>query len=322
MIKVKDGYAKLIGTTYAGSSERVLLSNGGDFGLHTGRNNEANKLVRTDTSGYIYAGWINTTSGDMGTTAITKIYCSNDNFIRYKTPAQFFSTLANDNNQLSITVGSQNRKLIVNYASNAAKVSVTDSPTAYKILGANGAESQSVYRLTATVGSSINPIYLSGGVPTECSYSFKGLSTQPVVLVSGYFYRNYLNQNVWYFNGYKHSEIGSPTFSVSGGVMTLTFSNTVNVYFISACAQSRLNFSGSGNISTTQSVPNTEYSYRSEGAYWFNTYVSNSSTTSYLYIRSYRLADPNNDSWGSYASSWKQEEDAIQSVSFTIFGYI
>lgn len=30
MIKVKDGYAKLIGTTYAGSADRVLLSNGGD----------------------------------------------------------------------------------------------------------------------------------------------------------------------------------------------------------------------------------------------------------------------------------------------------
>ena len=42
MIKVKDGYAKLIGTTYTGTADRVLLSNGGDFGLHTGRNNEAN----------------------------------------------------------------------------------------------------------------------------------------------------------------------------------------------------------------------------------------------------------------------------------------
>lgn len=122
MIKVKDGYAKLIGTTYAGSSERVLLSNGGDFGLHTGRNNEANKLVRTDASGYIQAGWINTTSGDMGTTAVTRIYCSNDNFIRYKTPANFFSTLDNDTNQLSITVGSQNRKLTVAYATTATSI--------------------------------------------------------------------------------------------------------------------------------------------------------------------------------------------------------
>jgi hypothetical protein len=53
MIKVKDGYAKLIGTTYLGSANRVLLSNGGDFEIHTGRNSEANKLVRTDANGYI-----------------------------------------------------------------------------------------------------------------------------------------------------------------------------------------------------------------------------------------------------------------------------
>jgi hypothetical protein len=33
MIKVKEGYAKLIGTTYAGSADRVLLSNGGDKAL-------------------------------------------------------------------------------------------------------------------------------------------------------------------------------------------------------------------------------------------------------------------------------------------------
>ena len=119
MIKVKDGYAKLIGTTASGSASRVLLSNGGDFGLHTGRNNEANKIVRTDASGYIQAGQINTSSSDMETTAINRIYCSNDGYIRYKTPANFFSTLANDSNQLSITVGSQNRKLTVAYATNS-----------------------------------------------------------------------------------------------------------------------------------------------------------------------------------------------------------
>lgn len=118
MIKVKDGYAKLIGTTYAGSAERVLLSNGGDFGIHTGTNNQANKIVRTDANGYIYAGWINTTSGNFTGTP-TKIYASNDAFIRYMTPANFFPTLANDNNQLSITVGGQNRKLTVAYATAA-----------------------------------------------------------------------------------------------------------------------------------------------------------------------------------------------------------
>lgn len=61
--------------------------------VHSGRNNEANKIVRTDGSGYIQAGWINTTSGDMGTTAINRVYCSNDGYIRYKTKANFVNGL-------------------------------------------------------------------------------------------------------------------------------------------------------------------------------------------------------------------------------------
>lgn len=150
MIKVKDGYAKLIGTTYSGSISRVLLSNGGDhilgnsngniplnngtvntnlnadmldgLHIHEGRNNEVNKIVRTDVSGYIQAGWINTTSGDIGAGAINKIYCSNDNYIRYKTPANFFPTLANNGNDISITVAGQNRKLTVGYATNTDTV--------------------------------------------------------------------------------------------------------------------------------------------------------------------------------------------------------
>ena len=81
MIKVKDGYAKLIGTTYSGSASRVLLSNGEDhilgnsngniplnngtvntnlnadmldgLHIHAGRNHEVNKIVRTDANGHI-----------------------------------------------------------------------------------------------------------------------------------------------------------------------------------------------------------------------------------------------------------------------------
>ena len=122
MIKVKDGYAKLIGTTYQGSSTNVLLSNGGNFPIHSGRNNEANKLVRTDSNGQLHTGWISTTSGDMGTGTITRIYCSNDDYIRYKTPANFFSSLTNSGNNISITVAGQNRTLQVGYASNSDRV--------------------------------------------------------------------------------------------------------------------------------------------------------------------------------------------------------
>jgi hypothetical protein len=61
--------------------------------LHTGVNNEANKVVRTDANGYIQAGWINTPSGGMGATEIDRIYCSNDGYIRYKTPTNFRNSM-------------------------------------------------------------------------------------------------------------------------------------------------------------------------------------------------------------------------------------
>ena len=58
--------------------------------LHTGRNNNANKVVRTDANGYIQAGWINTTSGSQ-TGTMDRIYASYDGYIRYYTPANFLN---------------------------------------------------------------------------------------------------------------------------------------------------------------------------------------------------------------------------------------
>jgi hypothetical protein len=53
--------------------------------VHTGRNNEANKVVRTDGNGYIQAGWINTISGDNGNTVPSRFYSSHDEYLRYHT---------------------------------------------------------------------------------------------------------------------------------------------------------------------------------------------------------------------------------------------
>ncbi|GAB1351312.1 hypothetical protein MASR1M12_00420 [Erysipelotrichia bacterium] len=49
----------------------------------------ANSIPVRDANGYLYLGWINTTSGDRGTTAPTRIYASDDSFVRYYTPANF-----------------------------------------------------------------------------------------------------------------------------------------------------------------------------------------------------------------------------------------
>jgi hypothetical protein len=95
-----DGY-----TTW-NASGNIPLSNGtvntnlnADMadGLHvnsTTTNNEVNKIVRTDGSGYANFWWINTTSGDNGTTAISRIYASSDGYIRYYTPANFKTNLS------------------------------------------------------------------------------------------------------------------------------------------------------------------------------------------------------------------------------------
>jgi hypothetical protein len=64
----------------------------GGLAVHAGRNNEVNKIVRTDANGYIQAGWINTTSGAFSS-GINKIYCSDDDYMRYQTPANFISNL-------------------------------------------------------------------------------------------------------------------------------------------------------------------------------------------------------------------------------------
>jgi hypothetical protein len=66
----------------------------GGLALSTGAtNNVANQVVRTDSNGYIQAGWINTISGDNGTTAISRVYASNDGYIRYYTLGNFTSQI-------------------------------------------------------------------------------------------------------------------------------------------------------------------------------------------------------------------------------------
>lgn len=65
----------------------------GGLSVHSGTNNEANKIVRTDGNGYANFGWIWTASGDQGTNAIDRVYASYDGYIRYYTPANFRTVL-------------------------------------------------------------------------------------------------------------------------------------------------------------------------------------------------------------------------------------
>jgi hypothetical protein len=77
--------------TTSGKAADANLLDGLD--LHTGRNNEANKVVRTQANGYVDFGWINTTSGNT-TSTLSDIYVNtNDGYIRKATPAHFRSQI-------------------------------------------------------------------------------------------------------------------------------------------------------------------------------------------------------------------------------------
>jgi len=55
--------------------------------------NNANKVLRTQVNGYTMLGWINTTSGATSST-LNRVYCSEDGYIRYQTPANFGASIS------------------------------------------------------------------------------------------------------------------------------------------------------------------------------------------------------------------------------------
>lgn len=123
MIKVKDGYAKLIGTTYQGSATQVLLSNGGD--LEYSASSKASTLVQRDASQHIYATYFNSAISDEALTDIGSVYVRNtsDTFIRRVSKTQFYSILDNKFVTLDTTqsiTGAKTFSTSVRFVSNAS----------------------------------------------------------------------------------------------------------------------------------------------------------------------------------------------------------
>ena len=123
MIKVKDGYAKLIGTTYQGSATQVLLSNGGD--LEYSASSKANTLVQRNASQHIYATYFNSAISDEALTDIGSVYVRNtsDTFIRRVSKTQFYSILDNKFVTLDTTqsiTGAKTFSTSVRFANNAS----------------------------------------------------------------------------------------------------------------------------------------------------------------------------------------------------------
>ena len=137
MIKVKDGYAKLIGTTYQGSATQVLLSNGGD--LEYSASSKASTLVRRNASQHIYATYFNSAISDEALTDIGSVYVRNtsDTFIRRVSKTQFYSILDNKFVTLDTTqsiTGAKTFSTSVRFVSNASIIQNQNDTSNYTII--------------------------------------------------------------------------------------------------------------------------------------------------------------------------------------------
>lgn len=137
MIKVKDGYAKLIGTTYQGSATQVLLSNGGD--LEYSASSKASTLVQRNASQHIYATYFNSAISDEALTDIGSVYVRNtsDTFIRRVSKTQFYSILDNKFVTLDTTqsiTGAKTFSTSVRFVSNASIIQNQNDTSNYTII--------------------------------------------------------------------------------------------------------------------------------------------------------------------------------------------
>lgn len=158
---------------------------------------------------------------------------------------------------------------------------------------------------TTTVGSTHQPVYMSSGVPTICGYSFKGSSRQPIVLLSGVFYRS---GTTWYMDSARTHKVvdATPSITISGARMQITLPGTTI----------------SSGVVTQEQTTDFSASYTADvnshgnGAYGF---AVCSNAANYVYVRTWCQRNDKNHSWTSNGESWTTFLIRIQ---VTLFGYI
>lgn len=184
------GFLKLSGGTMSGTltSQSVVPSKASTYTLGTSSNKYS--AVYADT----FVGKLQD-GATVGSSALPVFLSAGT--VTACTGASLFPTLANSNNQLSITVAGQNRTLTVGYATSAGTAAKVGS---------------------TSVGSATQPVYLSNGTPTACtSYANAAVASAAKLTTA---------RKIWgqSFNG---------TADISGalsGVTQLSGSSAIGVY--------------------------------------------------------------------------------------------
>ena len=157
----------------------------------------------------------------------------------------------------------------------------------------------------STVGSTHQPVYMSSGVPTICRYSFKGSSRQPIVLLSGVFYRNGAK---WYMDNARTHKVvdATPSITISGARMQITLPGTTISSGVVTQEQTTDLFAGStANVNAN-----------GNGVYGFVVY---SNAANYIYVRTWCQRNDKNHSWTSNGESWTM---FLTRIHVILFGYV
>lgn len=268
MIKVKDGYAKLIGTTYQGSATQVLLSNGGD--LEYSASSKANTLVQRNASQHIYATYFNSAISDEALTDIGSVYVRNtsDTFIRRVSKTQFYSILDDKFVTLDTTqsiTGAKTFSTSVRFANNASIIQNQNDTSNYTTIlkwYKNGA-SRNTYDPSIgqhNTGGDGNGSICILPYPTETSpwggtvglFISKGvlkLDGKSVALAENYYTKTESDER--YVGGNKTANHGSSGTAYTADTYSSTF---VNKAFVAFAERGSWAYANNGYVSTDTGV--------------------------------------------------------------------
>jgi hypothetical protein len=121
----------------------------------------ANQVLRSDGNGYGFFSWINTVSGDNGATPITRVYASNDGYIRYYTLANFAAQLGAGGGGINsvqrgvLNFGTANSVTVTITAVNTAKAFVNNLGACYTTQQVSQSAGDNLVRLELTNSTTI-----------------------------------------------------------------------------------------------------------------------------------------------------------------------